>query len=440
MKAETELWFRNCSNYVNEIIEENEYHVVFDVGYLVRRKIDPIKWMDLKFGTQFPWRLMLIGDESQGANEYRPGVPTPVAKYPVWSCDKNTTLLQMLLETRQHEYIVLVNFPHMKHAGSAAWLNEISILQEQYPETKLHLHGLYGFKQLFGFSFKSVDWNPRDDAAHGKVYLANGKKIEIEKITEVHSGLLAYCGMSLAQLDEPRNRCIFNIRSARRASYSFRKEVLYSTDPKDFTGLDIHTPEKDFKSVVNNRIFLRNKLPIQGGDKFHCDTCTLALDCKLYRKGAVCAVPGSEGVSLSAYFNTRNSDTILDGLSKVMQVQAARVEEDIQNESITGRRNKDINKDLKSLFDQGTKLAKLVDPTLRGTNQTNVQVNVGGEIGSVTSPKALISGAIRELELRGIPRSNITPEMIQGLLEGMIDPDNQRRAIEGAVVYDEGGL
>jgi hypothetical protein len=46
----------------------------------------------------------------------------------------------------------------------------------------------------------------------------------------------------------------------------------------------------------------------------------------------------------------------------------------------------------------------------------------------------LIAEAVKELELRGVPRENITPEMIAGMFAGSIDPDQQQRAIEGVVI------
>ena len=84
------------------------------------------------------------------------------------------------------------------------------------------------------------------------------------------------------------------------------------------------------------------------------------------------------------------------------------------------------------VFDQGVKLAKLIDPNLNGSK---VQVNVSGAATvSATSPRQLIAAAVRELEARGVPREKITTEMIQGLLTGMNDESAKNRAIEGTVV------
>lgn len=439
MQAEAEIWFRNCFLYVNELIEENEYNVVLDIGYTVKRKLDPIKWMELKFGNSFPWRLILVGELDQGAKEYRSGSSKPYVSHPVWSAKlEDVDALYELVNTGEHEYVVAVDFPNMVFASSKYLLRQVSDLQEQYPKTKILIHGLYSISKLLGNSFLAVDFNPRDDAAHGTVYFPSGKFYKIENIGPEEMPNLALCGMTKKDIEVPRNRCLFNIRSIRRASYSFKEEKRYSTKAKDFYNLDIYSSDTQFRQVTNNRIFLRNNLKILGGDKFHCDTCTLALDCKLYRKGAVCAVPGTEVANLSKYFATRNSEVIVEGLGKLMQMQAERIEQDIRTEEIEGAKDKDINKDLKSLFDQGTKLAKLIDPNLRGTSQTNVQVNVdSGKLNGQPSAKVLITEAIKELELRGIPRDRITPGMIQGLFEGMVDPENSRRAIEGTVIAGE---
>lgn len=437
MQTDTELWFRNCFLYVNELIETNEYNVVLDLGYTMKRKIDPLRWMDLKFGEQFPWQLMLIGDTEQGAHIYKSGNLKPVAKFPVWSAEDQSDENQERLAhymTDGNPYVVVTDLPNMTFNGSKMYLNELSLLQTDFPATKMHIHGLYSFDLIFGHDFQSADFNPRDDAAHNKVYLPDGAKVFVDKLTHEHADKVALCGMRESELEEARNRCIFNIKSARRASYSYKEEKLYSTNQKDFYNLDITSADDSFREVTNNRIFLRNNLKVQGGDKFHCDTCTLALSCKLYRKGAVCAVPGSEGIELSKYFDTRNSDTILNGLGKLMAMQADRIKDAIEDEKETGKKDKEINKDLKNLFDQGTKLAKLVDPSLRGTSQTNVQVNLGTGANGAPSPRALIKEAIQELELRGVPRENITPEMIQGMFTGALDPDQQQRAIEGVVI------
>lgn len=434
MYADTEVWFRNCFLYVNELVTENEANVVLDLGYVMKRKVEPAKWMNLKF-RNMPWKLMLIGDQSQGVNFYdAENGAKAMLNFPIWMITENMDELEKLAASGNHEYIIL-----MKPKGFGPLYkdicNHLNNLQLAYPQTKLHMHGLYSYHAMFDNFFKSVDVNARDDAANGKVFLANGKFILFEDLTSDHQ--VAELGMKVSDMNNARNRCIHNIRSAKRAGITYKKLYKTTTNPKDFKSLDIYSPDVDFEQVENNRILLRNNLPVIGGDQFHCDTCTLAMDCKFFRKGDVCAVPKSEGSELGKFFGTRNSDVIIEGLGKLMQMQAERIEMHVAIETVTGKKDSDISKNMKNLFDQGVKLAKLVDPNLRSTSQNNVQINLGDGHQNVMSPKQLITGAIRELEAQGFTRDQITPAMIQGLLEGMIDPDNQRRAIEGIVVQGE---
>lgn len=434
MYADTEVWFRNCFLYVNELVGENEGNVVLDLGYVMKRKVEPAKWMDLKF-RGIPWKLMLIGDQSQGVNFYdHENGSKATLNFPIWMTTDPIDDLEKLMACGYHKYIVLMKPKNYGKLPSAT-VHHLNNMQLAYPATKLHMHGLYSYQMMFDNFFGSVDVNCRDDAANGKVFLANGKFVLHTELTS--DAQVAELGMKLADMAEARSRCIHNIRSAKRAAITYKKLYKTSTNPKDFKDLDIYSPDVDFKQVENNRIFLRNHLPLIGGDQFHCDTCTLALDCKFFRKGDVCAVPDSEGKKLSTYFGTRNSETIIDGLGALMQRQADRVEEHMVLELVTGKKDDAINKDLKALFDQGVKLAKLIDPSLRATSQNNVQINMGDGQQNVVSPKQLITQAIRELEQQGFTRDQITPAMIQGLLEGMIDPDNQRRAIEATVIQGE---
>ena len=90
------------------------------------------------------------------------------------------------------------------------------------------------------------------------------------------------------------------------------------------------------------------------------------------------------------------------------------------------------------VFDQGVKLAKLHDP-LRFAPKTGVTVNVGGNgaVGlSGGNPKQLAAQVIQGFLAQGFTREQITPEMVRGALEGMIDPDKQTKAITGTVVAE----
>lgn len=450
--APTEIWYRNCLAYAREMIETQQFNVAMDAGYVAKRRFDPINWASLTFGDAAPWRVLIIGNEEQGCQEYRAGHDGVYKNYPVWFADTEMDILIAHLENKP-SYVIVTNLPPMQSQANKQLLRVLSDIQLEYPETKLHIHGIYSFNCLFGYDFRSVDHNPREDAAVGKIYFYDGKLVYLDKLLERDDLLKKYApwveleGMKLEDLEVPRNRCIFNIKSYIRASYAFKTTDRFriprgSRSIKKFQQeQDVDLSNLDFKVVKSNRNFLRNKLKVLGGDLFACDSCTLALDCHSYRKGSVCVVGNSEAKGLAKYFNTRNSETILEGLGKVMAIQADRLDTELLKEEVTGEPSKEASKMLKDIFDQGTKLAKLVDPSLRSAPKVTVNVGDTNQVnGSVPSPKQVIAAAIRELELRGVPRSDITPDMIKGLVAGMVDPDNTRRAIEGTVVKDEDDL
>jgi hypothetical protein len=65
----TEVWFRNPDTYIRELVECGVFQIAWDRGYLVKRKVDPIKHAELYYGQAYPWRVLAIGP--QGSAEYR---------------------------------------------------------------------------------------------------------------------------------------------------------------------------------------------------------------------------------------------------------------------------------------------------------------------------------------------------------------------------------
>jgi hypothetical protein len=65
----TQVLFRNADNYVKELVEAEHRQVVWDRGYLTKKRIDPIRHAELYFAGQ-PYRVMIVGNEEQGAAEY----------------------------------------------------------------------------------------------------------------------------------------------------------------------------------------------------------------------------------------------------------------------------------------------------------------------------------------------------------------------------------
>jgi hypothetical protein len=225
---------------------------------------------------------------------------------------------------------------------------------------------------------------------------------------------------------------MFNIKSAVWAGKNYLELNKFKTSGSQ-PALEIDTPDKEYLPATAESY--KSKGKIQAGDQMLCNTCSLQLDCKYYREGAVCSVPGAEPAPLAVFFKTRDSDMILEGLSTIMATQTRRLEQGMRDEETFGELDPEVTKILNGLFDRGVTLAKLVDPSLRGGPKVGVYVGAGGQaqVGS-GDPRVFVGGVIRELEARGIPRDQITPALVQTTIEAMSRPDARRQAIEGEVI------
>lgn len=451
----TELWLRNPHDYVRECVEANENWLAFDRGIIAKKAINPDVWADTYFGAGSNYRLLLIG--GQGTMEIRSGhsMLNPFAVYPTWEYGENFSLLEDLLENPvgqneelcndktiplderpifgQEHRVVIIGWPAANLGPGRAFLRNLREIQEEYPEAIVHLHGAYSYRVAFGGGFAAADIEVRTTAAKGKVITPGGKEVLYERMSSDPASV-AKVGMSPKDLEVPRNRCIYNIKTARWAADYF-EELFRPKTRGTSTRLDLATPDRDYKPE-------EKKSPMklgrgEEGDKFLCDTCSLALRCDYYRSGSVCSVPNAEPTPLSKYFGTRDAGQIIDGLQIVLQAGVRRFERGLRAEISDGETNPNVTRLQTSVFDQGVKLAKLLDPSLRGGG---VQVNVGGgsavqvNQGGDNNPRGAIAAAIRELEARGIPRESITQEMILGIFERMSNPEGTRKVIEGTVV------
>lgn len=385
--------------------------LVWDRGLLVKKSIDPVRMAELYFGVD-PWRLLVVGTSKQGAVELRPGdtMDRPTAVHPVWEYGEDLILLE---EAMQHEkFIVVTQLPSMVHPIGRQFVRTLHDLQEENPDCILHIHGLYSWRLLFGLSFKSVDIEPRSPAAKGHVMIPPGRELSFERAAEMPHWV-NLLGMHTADLKIPRNRCMYNIRSARWAAEHFKSTVKFRAnrsieiDPRAYT-------DPNFKPQPSKRIFLtlREAMP---GDKLACDVCSLKATCRYFRDGSVCAVPDTDGAELARLFKTRDSDSIIDGLGTLLAAQSQRLEKGLEDEELAGGLSKEVTKIINTLFDRGVKLARLLDPSLDRPT-TKVSVNFNRAQITASTPQALMASAVKVLEDRGIKREAITTEMIEELL------------------------
>jgi hypothetical protein len=453
----TEVWFRNPHDYVRELVEVGYGNIAWDRGLLTKRRIDPLKHADLFFGQTMEYRILLVG--AQGTAEYRRGctLDTPVAVYPTWQYGEDSDLLLEMIEDPigedkescndqnvrdderpilgQEHRVVITNMPNTRDMGGRQFVAFLRGLQLDHPECIIHMHGTYGWRLAFGSNLGAADVAPREAAQKGRLHLPSGSVVKYEEMRK-HPKWAAALGYTPEDLTVPRNRCMFNIKSALWAGENYEKMFKFRTQGAG---------SGDYTSPANKHVPAETKSPLpsgvktQPGDKMVCDMCSLQNDCKFFRSGAVCSLPGAEPVRLSKMFNTRNADDIIDGLSMIVSSGANRLERGMQFEQAVEEMDPEVSKMMGQVFDQGVKLAKLLDPQ-RFSPGAKVQVNVGanGQVGvQGGNPRQLVAATIQELVRQGYPRDQITPQMIQGAIEGMQNPETTPKSIAGGIIASE---
>jgi hypothetical protein len=453
----TEVWFRNPHNYIRELAEVGHPNIVWDRGMLIKRRIDPWKHAQLYYAARKDWRILLVGDQGSALYDEPNGPKTPIAVFPTW--DASAESLELLEEMMQFpigddadacndpnveiderpvagqpHYVVVHNLPAQRSGPARALVRKLKEMQEDYPECVLMLHGLYSWQTCFGMGFGAADVDPRTNAGKGKVTLPSGKEMIAEK-TVATPQWVTMLGMKPVDLTrEPRNRCIYNIKSAIWAAENFRDNIAFKT---------VGTAPVNPSAPVHVAATAPSPWSSQGGhagkpgDKIRCDTCSLQNQCKYFRSGSVCSVPGSEPAKLANHFGTRDADQIIDGLGVLMQLGTRRLERGLGDEELYGELDPEVTKIINQLFNQGKDLAKLLDPTLRGGPQVQVNVGQQGAVNAAlqaATPNQVVGSIVRELESRGIPRDKITPAMVGNLLAEMTGGSAAPKAIEAEVI------
>lgn len=449
----TEVWFRNPDLYVKELAEVGYGRIAWDRGYLVKKRIDPIKHASLYFGQAIPWELLLVGEQGTAHLDATHGIDRPLAVYPTWKYGEDAGLLEEIIGSPvglnpdhcmdmsvpvderpvfgQEHRVVVTEMPPATTGPGRKFFRFLKELQEDYPNCKIHVHGLYSYQIAFGFGFGAADMEARSTAAKGKVVVPAGREMKYEAVAK-NPQWVTVLGFKPVELAIPRNRCMYNIKSAIWAGENYVK--LYKFKSAGDAPLDITTPDSDYNPPeTGSHLSLASKP--KTGDQFLCDTCSLQTECKYSRAGSVCSVPGAEPTDLANYFKSRDSGLIIDGLGTLLAAQTKRLERGMQEEEEFGELTPEVTKMMNQLFTNGVKLAQLVDPNLRGGARVQVNVGAGGQAAvSTGTPQQFIAAAVRELEARGVRREDIKPEMIQGLLSSMADPAAARRAVEAKVI------
>lgn len=446
----TQPWFRNPDLYMRELVEVGATTIVWDRGYAHKKRVDPYRHAELYFPADVEYRLLLTGD--QGTAELRRGhdMSKPFAVYPTWEYGQPWEVLEEIVARNvgddphvcgdksvpvderpvlgQEHRVVIIRPPIANSGPGRKFFIDLRNLQLEYPDTIIHVHGVYSYRVAFGMQFASADIECRTLARAGKVALPTGKEMKYEQTMRCPQWI-TLLGFNVSDLKVPRNRCMYNIKSAMWAAEHFDSVIRVKTrgghrvDPTS-----VSPPPATTSAAIT-------KGSAAEGDKYLCDTCSLSNSCKYYRSGSVCAVPGSEPASLARMFGSRDADTIVSALGGVLSAQAARMERGMADELEYGELDSEVTRIATLLVKGGKDLAKLLDPSLRAGPTTAIQINQGGQVavGSV-SPGQVVAGIVAELEARGFQRKDITPAMIEGLLKEMAAGKSATAAIEAKVI------
>ena len=454
----TIVYFFNPWDYVDELKEINHQHVSWAYGSPRTRNINPLKFLQARFGAGYKFDGLSIAVEGAALyNESSKSLDEPLAVFPCWHDDfgfdmlerycknpvgsdsryyKNDSIPKRFRPVKgQPHLVVIYDFPRLGSSEMRLWYSRLIAIKKKY-NVDFIMSGTNSFRNMFlGDNYGAV-YNPLWTAKLNEIILPTGLKVgKIAEIKPSHLRWLRVFGYDYLQIkNSVDSRLRFNIESTLWASKYFLEDeknryLFRATSAPGAVDSDIpegdelvaaaqaHSYSQPHAGIIPKR------RDIQPGDAVVCNSCSFAIRCRFYREGAVCGMPGTDSDKLAKMLGSRDADRVIEGLSLIAEIQAKRVTEDLAKEEEASERFTDTDKRLKDLFDSGQKIARLVKPELNGRGvQVNVGVGIGG--GGVAmvqhmTPQELVASAVRALEDKGVPREKITQEAIMGLLEGV---------------------
>lgn len=466
-----DLWLMQSQRYIDEALDEGFRQFTWHVAALIVSRYELFSWVRAHSAAYGPIKVMLI--DHSGAAEYSTfaGYEQPLAVYPTWAPDEGMDNLELLMKKNvaedqalctnsgisvqmrpvygQKHRVVVHRLPSPGHERQLFML-QMRQIQLRYPRAELFISGCTRFSDLFGLGFKAVDYIPAAITPAGlsneRVVLPTGKLLITHTIHDPrYNDWFDLIGMPQYDVLLHEDRIRFCLRAAKWASRNFDRVTPFvkrttrgGGNNTVFMNAELfEASDRNFVLPAARRKMMRNLgLKPEDYDKFTCNNCILHNACSLYREDSVCTVKGSDAVALADAFGSRNVEVLKYGLSELLKKNAERLEDAMAAEE-DGKLDPDVTSLSKTVFDQGVKLVKLIDPSLAGG--AKIQVNVGvGAVGSAQvgisdmNPSQMMSGIVAELEAAGIPREDIDSAMVKGVLRNMAQTD-QRQAISTAV-------
>lgn len=403
--------------------------------------------------------------EGDWAYEITPG---EIECYPVWDLKAGFSgyKLRKLAENYGTVFVrnKLRNYELALDSGpEREWLRELWELIRMFPQTRFIVFGYYQIQLYFMFGFSGGALAIRENHRNGNQKkqqpgplrrLIDDKGVPVKEPKRINWDANPLIGPPPETLKSIEGKLVWTGLKLIQHIPEYIKH-LYSTRPtvpEIWTAGNAPESHREYLlSPVNKGNFNWNSLFPLAGDKTVCDECALQYACRLYKEGSVCTLPGTEGKRLSDYVGSTDAKEVIKGIGHLLSFQAEYVEDAIAKDQEAERkakelketppeRNPEVFKMMTEIQKNATSYAKILNPALMKP-QTAVQVNVGtGQTTTATfesaQPVTAVASAkaARELEQAGVPRSDMTPQMIF---------DHIARQNGGAVVQpviDQGGF
>lgn len=415
----TDLYLRNPHGY-GEILEKLAYpQIAWTDLFLRHRKMSADAWHSLRMPEGQPFRALIIDVGETLELDQNHNTNNPLAIHPTWVHGQHESRLEAMLR-EQLPLVAVCGIPPYR-GPFVRFYDWLSDMQAQFPETKIHLHGGHSFSVMFGLGFKSADYDPLPSLRYFRPVLPCGRHMASQDEWAAWGKWFRLVGFDWRKITSRAELLEFNVVSAYWAADHYNEAINFRLKRTGNKGLGLNQFRNEIPEAGKFLDPRHNKESIEGMDKIICDACSLAPHCKLYREGAVCTLNEAPTNELAKLFTTRDSNKIIEGIGRLVAMNVERLQEGRSHET----QNEDgldpeVTKLISHLIDQGSKLAKLVNPALVNPK---FQVSVGILQQAQGMPAhQLAAVAIAQLEQRGYKREDITEAMVWDLIRGELEP------------------
>lgn len=427
------MWHVNPRRYLDLLSVTPGFCRIFWTGkYLSDWRIDAHAVSRMRLRNVYH-EYMILKEDEHLVEHWRGDDPRPelIGVYPAWNAAEDSQdWLDMMLEglpgffqsgvDGQQLAVWVYGVPNPRSASGKGYISLLS-KKVRGAKARTYVLGDMSLRQIYSLGFEGCAIYMHNEVFKNALLLPSGFYAKLSHLGKYKAWLNAV-GFTPSQLLLVKYRFPYMLAVYDYADKYFDKIAAMQDLSSGIVNLDLETPENRLKlpgiGEVNAKATrLLSLLEHRNKDKVGCDTCSLSARCTYAREGAVCTLPGSEGGALSAFFNTRDAETVKTGLSALLGKRADRLEEYMEEEQDKGIKSANVDKLMAELFKDGIVYAKLLAPP-----GPAVQVNVGTGVQAIEAgqpiddPKQLMAQIMTEIEAQGIPRDLITPQVIRAFV------------------------